>query len=89
MGDVRGLFGDHPVVLAQGEPDGEVIAALEKWLDQARSGHLRGIASARVYGDRSIAHGWEGHVDSHDMLSGVGMLHHRMYQAHYEHQDDE
>jgi hypothetical protein len=88
MGEVTGLFGAHPVVMANGEPDAEVIEALEHWLEQARSGYLRALASCRVYKDRSIAHGWFGHADAHDMLSGVGMLNHRIYQVHYEHQDD-
>lgn len=63
------------------EPDAEVIAKIEEWLKDARSGHLRAIGYATIDRDRAICTGWVGHGDHHDMTAGVNLLQFRYMTA--------
>lgn len=56
------------------EPDEVLIAKLESWLADARSGQMRVIGFAIVDRDRAITTGWVGHGDHHDMTAGVNLL---------------
>lgn len=56
------------------EPDQELIAKIEDWLADAKSGQLRVIGYVMIDRDRAIATGWVGKGDDHDMTAGVNML---------------
>ena len=56
------------------EPDAELVAKIEGWLADAKSGQLRVIGYALIDRDRSIATGWVGHGDHHDMTAAVNTL---------------
>ena len=62
-------------------PDAELIAKIEGWLADAKSGHLRSIGYALIDRDRAIGTGWIGHADHHDMTAGVSMLAFRYHLA--------
>lgn len=60
-----------------GEPDPDVIAILERLLEQARAGNMRAIGYAAVYG-QSMATGWAGGAGTRDTLaSSIMILGHR------------
>lgn len=63
------------------EPDTELIAKIEEWLRDAKSGHMRAAGFVWVDRDRAIRTGWAGHADHHDMTAGVAMLAHRYLSA--------
>ena len=48
-------------------PNEELIASLERMLEDAKSGHLRALVYALVDRNRAIHHGWTGKADHHDM----------------------
>ncbi len=56
------------------EPNAELIAKIEGWLTDAKSGHLRAMGYVMIDRDRAIGSGWAGKADSHDMTAGVNML---------------
>jgi len=69
------------------EPDQDLIAAIEGWLIDAKSGQLRAMGYVMINRDRDIVTGWIGGADGRDMLSGVNLLTFRYMKAHQE-QDD-
>lgn len=69
-------------------PDPELIAKIEGWLADAKSGQLRVIGFALIDRDRSICTGWIGHGDHHDMTAGVNMLAFRYMTAALADDDD-
>lgn len=75
--NVTSLRGNHPGLFVRGEPDESLVTRLEELLRDAKSGHLRAVAIARVTADRSIITGWDGQCDHHDMTAGVAKLFHR------------
>ena len=68
-----------PAIVA--EPDQELIAKVDQWLADAKSGQLRAMAYVMIDRDRAIGTGWVGHSDSHDMLGGVNLLAFRYMKA--------
>ena len=56
------------------EPDADLIAKIEEWLEKAKSGQLRAMAYVMITRDRAIGTGWTGHSDQHDMTAGVNTL---------------
>lgn len=52
--EVVGLRG----AVVPGEPVPEVVAELERLLDEARAGHARALAYCIVRRDGTVAHGW-------------------------------
>jgi hypothetical protein len=79
VGEVVGL--NENAVLTHGEPDDDLIAALEDMLASARSGSLRAMAYAAISNERAISTSWRGHCDQHDMVAGVGMLQYRFLKS--------
>lgn len=66
MSNVKALYGG--VVIAAREPNEELIAALERWLDAARSGEVQGMGFVALHADM---------VSSRDIagvLGGYGMI---------------
>jgi hypothetical protein len=55
-------------------PDEGLIAKIEEFLADAKSGQLRAIGFVKIDRDRAICHGWVGHADHHDMTAGVNLL---------------
>lgn len=74
MGDVRPLKPDGVIPATVMEPDAELIAKIEGWLELARSGQLRSMAYVMIDRDRAIGTGWAGKADDHDMTGGVNTL---------------
>ncbi len=68
-------------------PDDELIAKLEGWLADARSGHLRACGFVWIDRDRAICTGWIGHADHHDMTAGVNLLAFRYMRAGQDNDD--
>lgn len=62
-------------------PDEELIAKIEAWLKDARSGQLRAAGFVLIDRDRAIFTGWVGHADHHDMTAGVAILNFRYMAA--------
>lgn len=62
-------------------PDADVIAKLEEWSADAKSGHLRVVGYAMIDRDRAICTGWVGHGDHHDMTAAVNLLQFRCMTA--------
>ena len=72
MAEVVALREDS--TLHHGEPDQDVIEALSRLLEDARSGYLRAVDYVAIDADRGIATGWAGRPDGHDEMAGVNML---------------
>lgn len=62
------------------DPDQEVIDDLEKLLEHARDGHLRGIAYAAIYDEKSTT-SWAGRAAMFKFLSGTALLNYRVAKA--------
>lgn len=67
--------------LTHGEPQADVIDALEGLLADARSGLLVGFAYLAVDARATVATGWHGRADRHDMIAGSSLLQHRILVA--------
>lgn len=75
MGDVVVPLRSGGVIPATVQaPDTELIAKIEGWLADAKSGRLRAVGCAMIDRDRAITTGWVGHGYHHDMLAAVNLL---------------
>jgi hypothetical protein len=63
------------------EPDLDLIAKIDGWLTDAKSGQLRAMAYVMIDRDRAVVTGWTGRADGHDMLGGVSLLAFRYMKA--------
>lgn len=78
VGEVVGLRAEVP----PGEPNADVIKALEAMLDRARRGEIISLAYATVTPGRAVGTGWDGAANSkYEMLAGVAMLNQRIASA--------
>ena len=68
-----------------GEPNPEIVETLERLLDEARSGELRGIAYAACKVGDVTATGWDGSDGSrHPLSTAIAVLNSRYARALYE-----
>ncbi len=68
-----------------GQPHQDLVEDLERLLDDAKSGHLRGLAYATVMVDNSKGTGWVGADGTRDGIGlAVGLLQYRYMQSIYE-----
>lgn len=64
--------------------DQEIVETLEKWLERAKQGDLRGVGIFGVRADGSVTTEFfkgERENCNHHMVSGASMLHHRVVMA--------
>lgn len=75
MAEVVGLRGGP---ISTKEPDEDVLAALETYFEQAKSGKIRGVAFAFITEQNFTVTGWSGDCDDRMMLSAVSLLQYRL-----------
>ncbi|PNG26943.1 LptE family protein [Methylocella silvestris] len=73
---VISLRGD--IIPPPSEPNPTVVEELERLLEAARSGEIRGFAGAYVHRDKVVSYSYAGSVGSYAMLGGVDCLKERL-----------
>ncbi|WP_395667256.1 hypothetical protein [Methylocella sp.] len=74
--NVIGLRGDFAPPPA--EPNATVVEELERLLEAARAGEIRGFAGAYVHRDKVVSYSYAGSVASYAMLGGLDCVKERL-----------
>jgi hypothetical protein len=65
----------HP---SENEPDPDVIACLERALEEARSGELGAVAIGKQYADSSCGWNWAGNLISPSLIGVLTVMSHEI-----------
>lgn len=60
------------------EPIPQIVERIEKYLEMAKAGQIRAIASVIINPDGSVTTGWEENGNRITLMGGVGYLQFRM-----------
>lgn len=71
MSNVQHIFDPEATVLAEGEPQDDVIAILEMALERAKAGEVQAVALATLHADRLSSYNFAGPVRSAFGLLGA------------------
>lgn len=69
MSNIVNLRGEVPA--SAGEPQPDLIEALEDLLERARSGEVQGVSMAYIYRDMAVSHGAYGQTNAVALLGAL------------------